>query len=85
MGEREVYDLLRKKPRLCSREIAEHLGWGLIKTFQIVGKMSGKDLKADEPTEGERERIAKKYPRIIHCAKNNDSINSIKVFELKNE
>ena len=85
MGEREVYDLLKKKPRLCSREIAEHLGWDIIKTFRTVSKMVGKDLIADEPNGIEMEKIFRKYPKVIHCAKNNNSINSIKVFELKNE
>ena len=83
MGQEEVMRLLEVKPRLCSREIAEILGWGLKRVRHILSRMIDKDIKALTPTREEYKKLLEKYPNIIYVGRSKDALNRLKVFEIK--
>lgn len=82
MSQEEVYHLIKEKPRLCSREIADELGIELKRACTLIGKMVNKDLIAVEPTVEEFERLRQKYPKIKYAAKTEFSNNRIKLWEV---
>jgi len=83
MGQQEVIELLEKKPRLCSREIAEELDWRLDRVCRLVSHLvNGQEVIASIPSNEELQRILEKYPHAINASLKIDAPNSIKVFEV---
>lgn len=82
MGQNEIYNLLLKKQRLTSREIAEELNINIEKVCKLINKMLNKEIKVVNPTEEEIEKLLKKYPTLKFAPKSHIATNRIKVFVL---
>jgi len=80
MGQSEVIDLLKKNPRLMTKEIAEALETSQEAISRTVNKLLEiGELKAELPTEEEKAKIIEKYPNSIF------GFWCIKVFEVDDE
>jgi len=79
MSQEEVYNLLKKHPRLCSREISEILNESLKLISKTIRKMIDKDVIGEAPNRKEMEKLLKKYPNLKYY------MTRIKVFEVKDE
>lgn len=82
MGQQEVYEFIKDNPRLCSREIAEALGWDIHRVCKTISKMIDKEIEALNPTTEELERILYKFPTLEFAPKSKYAINRIKVFRI---
>ena len=80
MTQQEVYDLIKRKPRLSTTEIAERLGWEKFKVCSIIRRMIDKEIKSVEPTEKEKEKLLLKYPSLKYAGNSKEVTNRIKVF-----
>lgn len=67
MGQQEICNLLRKKPRLTTREIADYLNCRIQSISELISTMiHNKEIGYDYPSEEELNKILKKYPKCIH-------------------
>lgn len=66
MGQEEVRDKIAEHPRITSREIAEELGWSIIRVSNQINKMIDKDIKYVLPTPEEIEELLLRYPNSRH-------------------
>jgi len=82
MSKEEIIEVLRKYPRLCSREIARKLNWETKKVSGLLSKMIGREIKIEEPTQEEMNDLLRKFPNLIFRARSKESPNRIKLFEL---
>lgn len=78
MGQNEICKLLKKKPNLTTREIAEELSQSIFTISKQVNKMLGRDLDAVVLRGNDRKKIEEKYPTMIRSA-------TIKIYLLKDD
>lgn len=64
MGQSEIYKLLKKKPGLTTRQIAEELGQSIFAVSNLIGKMLDRDLEGITLSKEERKELEKKYPTL---------------------
>lgn len=77
MGQKEIYNLLLRRPRLHTREIAEVLGWNRSKVSMLLSKLRKSDVKFEYATPKEKQRLMMKYPTLKNAA-------VLKVYMIKN-
>ena len=66
MGQCEIYNALKEKPRLSTREIASIITEPISRVSLLLNKMvKRKEILSEQPTQKELERITKKYPNTI--------------------
>ena len=85
MSQSEVYQVIKDKPRISTKEIAEILGLKTKDVSEVISKMLNKEIMSDSPTEKEYKLLLKRYPTIKHAPKSNKFPNSIKLFEVIND
>ena len=80
MGQEEIYKLLKKKPRLTTKQIAEMLNYNISKASTLLSKLvRSREVSVSEPTKDELHKIIQTYPCIV------TALYKIKVFEVNSE
>lgn len=80
MGQEEVYNLIRDKPRLSTRELSDLLGYQRSYTSKLVYKLVKQGaIKEFKPNRDDIKRIKEKNPNTIIL-----SLQKLKVFSISN-
>ena len=80
MGQDEIFNIIEKKPRLSTREIADLIKKDVCYTSRLIGKLLyHQDIIANLPTEEEIDKLLKTYPSLIH------GIWRVKLFEVNDK